>query len=166
MRKYLSLSLTVIMLLTLVPMLASAEATTIAGTPRSQTLVVDPLIGKTGNPYQCNPYMPGSAMDNGLHQMIYSCLWEMNTITGEQYCDLAATFPEPLNDDFTSFKVLIREGLKWSDGETFDAHDVVFTANMLLEHKDSIGAGAHMSTYVKEFVLVNDYEIIINTLYS
>ena len=166
MKKYLSLFLVAVMLLTLTPMLAMGEATTIAGTPRSQTLVVDPLIGKTGNPYQCNPYMPGSAMDNGLHQMIYSNLWEINTITGEQYPDLAATFPEPLNDDLTSFKVMIREGLKWSDGETFDANDVVYTFNMLLENKDSIGTGASLATYIKDVELVNDYEIIINTLYS
>ncbi len=166
MKKQLSLLLVAVMLLGLVPMMASGETMTIAGTPRSQTLVVDPLIGKTGNPFQCNPYMPGTALDNGLHQVLYSCLWEINTITGEQYCDLAASFPEPLNDDLTSFRVKIREGLKWSDGETFDANDVVYTFNMLLEHKDTIGVGASLATYIKDVQLVNDYEITINTLYS
>ena len=41
MKKYLSLLLVAVLLLTLTPMLALGEATTIAGTPRSQTLVVD-----------------------------------------------------------------------------------------------------------------------------
>ena len=82
--------------------------------------------------------MTGTNFSSGLHQLVYSNLWDINTITGEQFCDLAASFPEPLNDDYTSFRVKIREGLKWSDGETFDANDVVFTINTLMEHKLSL----------------------------
>ncbi len=155
-----------VMVMTSIPLFAMAEATTIAGTPRSQTLVVDPLDGKIGNPYQCNPYMTGTNFSSGLHQLVYSNLWEINTITGEQFCDLASTFPEPLNDDYTSFRIGIREGLKWSDGEVFDANDVVFTINTLLEKKADIPTGASMATYIKDVELVNDYEIIINTLES
>lgn len=166
MKKWLTLVLAAILLATMVPAMSLAEETTIAGTPRSQTLVVDPLDGKIGNPYQCNPYMTGTNFSSGLHQLVYSNLWDINTITGEQFCDLAASFPEPLNDDYTSFRVKIREGLKWSDGETFDANDVVFTINTLMEHKDKLPDGANLATYIKEVRLVNDYEIAIDTLES
>ncbi len=166
MKRWLSLVLATIMLLSLIPTLSFAEELTIAGTPRSQTLVVDPLDGKIGNPYQCNPYMTGTNFSSGLHQLVYSNLWDINTITGEQFPDLAASFPEPLNDDYTSFKVAIREGLKWSDGETFDAHDVVFTINTLLDNKDQLPDGANLATYIKNVELVDDYTIIINTLES
>ena len=166
MKKWVTLFLAAVLLATMAPAMALAEETTIAGTPRSQTLVVDPLDGKIGNPYQCNPYMTGTNFSSGLHQLVYSNLWDINTITGEQFCDLAASFPEPLNDDYTSFSVKIREGLKWSDGETFDANDVVFTINTLMEHKDQLPDGANLSTYIKEVRLVNDYEIEIDTLES
>ena len=50
MRKLLSLFLATLMLLALVPMAAQAEEMTEAGTPRSETLIVDMLLGASANP--------------------------------------------------------------------------------------------------------------------
>lgn len=164
-KKWLSLLLTIILVATMAPALSiAAEPTTIAGTPRSQTLVVDPLDGKIGNPYQCNPYMTGTNFSSGLHQLVYGNLWEMNTITGEQFPSLAADFPQALNDDYTSFEISIREGLAWSDGEPFTAGDVVFTLNMLMENQDQIADGARLATFMESVELVDDYTFIMNTL--
>jgi peptide/nickel transport system substrate-binding protein len=107
---------------------ATASATTTAattvgdgkmtdvGTPRNQTLIVDILSGKTADPDLVNPYVPGAVpMDAGFHQLIFSSLWEINTEKGEQIPDLAATFPEPLDNTNTKFKFKLQEGLAWSE---------------------------------------------------
>ena len=112
-------------------------AMTDVGTPRSETLIVDMLSGRQANPNLMNPYMPGCvAMDVGVHQLIYSNLWEIDTVKGEQYPDLAATMPEPVEGKENTYTFKIKEGLKWSDGEALDAHDVAYTFNMLLDSEE------------------------------
>ena len=142
---------------------ATSGATTIAGTPREETLVVETLDGVISNPDQSNPYM-GTNMTRGLHQLVLSNLWETDTMNGVQIPDLAAEMPEVLNDDYTSFKVTLTEGIKWSDGEDFDAEDVVFTFNELLRLQDQIGRGAALANIIESVEYVDKYELIINTV--
>ena len=143
---------------------ATSGATTIAGTPREETLVVEGLDGVISNPGQSNPYMSGTNMNRGLHQLVFSNMWEMDTIQGTQIPDLAAKMPEALNDDYTSFKITLTEGIKWSDGEDFDAEDVVFTINELIRLKDQIGYGNTLANMVESVEYVDKYELIVNTV--
>ena len=117
MKKWLSILITIVMMMTMMSGFALADETTVAGTPRSETLVVEGLDGVISNASQHNPHMDGTNFSAGLHQLVYSNLWEMDTINGVQIPDLAAEMPEPLNDDYTSFKIKLTEGIKWSDGE-------------------------------------------------
>lgn len=48
----------------------SQEKTDI-GTPRKETLVVDILTGRVGNPKRMNPYLEGNILVQGLHQLGY-----------------------------------------------------------------------------------------------
>ena len=41
-----------------------------------------------------------------------------------------------LNDDFTQWKVFLREGMKWSDGEPFTADDIMFWYEHIVLNKD------------------------------
>ena len=120
MKKFLSIVIIAVMMMTMAGFSAFADELTVAGTPRSETLVVEGLDGVIGNPGQSNPHMDGTNFSCGRHQLVYSNLWEMDTIKGVQIPDLAAELPIPLNDDYTSFKVVLTEGIKWSDGEEFD----------------------------------------------
>ena len=90
----------------------------------------------------------------------------MNTIQGVQIPDLAAEMPTPLNDDYTSFSIKLTEGIKWSDGEDFDAEDVVFTINELLRLQDQLPLAASLATHVESCEYVDKYELIINTVGS
>ena len=140
MRKLISLALAAMMLLALgIPALA-ADAVTDVGTPRGETLIVE-MQEPTDTPGQFNPYMPRSNMGSGIHQMMMAHLWEMDTISGSQFGEVAAGFPET-NADFTEHIVPIRQGIKWSDGVDLTAKDVAFTFNMILEN-----TGIHFSTY-------------------
>lgn len=134
------------------------------GTPREETLIVDILNGRSPNPELMNPYLPGCvSMDAGLHQLIFGHLWEVNTMTGEQFPDLAATMPEPLDDTMTKFRFKVREGLTWSDGVEFTAEDVEFTANMILNTKELAYHG-YFASIVKSMKAIDKYTVEVETV--
>ena len=128
MRKILSLVLALMMVLSL-GSFAFAEEMTEVGTPRAETLIVE-TQPPTDVPGQFNGYMMGTQMGFGIHQFMSVHLWEMDTVKGEQFGEVAVGMPEQ-NADFTEHIVKIREGIKWSDGEDLNADDVVFTFNMI-----------------------------------
>jgi len=164
MRKGLALLLALTMMLAMsvsIPAMAD-DVKTIAGTPRDQTLVVECLDGQITNATQNNVYLTGTDVNNGLHQLVYANMWEVNTITGEVFGDLADGMPEALNKDYTSYKIKLRQGINWSDGVPFTADDVVFTINTLIEKKDSISGGARMATLVTKATKLSDYELQID----
>lgn len=134
------------------------------GTPRSETLIVDILGGRSADPDRFNPYIPGAvAMDAGVHQLMFSNLWEIDTQKGVQIPDLAATFPEPLDDTNTKFRFKIQEGLAWSDGVPFTAKDVEFTSNMIATTK-ALGWNGYYTSLIKSMKAVDDYTIEVETV--
>ena len=44
----------------------------------------------------------GVQMGFGIHQLLTAHLWEIDTVAGEQFGEVAAAMPEP-NEDFTEF---------------------------------------------------------------
>jgi hypothetical protein len=89
MRKGLALLLTLMMLIAAAVPAMADDVKTVAGTPRNETLVVESLDGQVPNATQNNLYLTGTNVNNGLHQLVYANLWEVNTITGEVFGDLA-----------------------------------------------------------------------------
>lgn len=132
------------------------------GTPRDQTLVVDMLNARVGNPANMNVYQQGVTINQGLHQVAMSLLWDIDTAAGHQIPVLAAEMPEPLNDDFTSFRVALRQGLKWSDGEDFNADDVIFTDQML-RNTPALAFSSAYTAFIASMTKVDDHTIEIAT---
>ena len=143
---------------------AAAGKMTDAGTPRTETLVVDILNGYNADPMQMNPYLPGSvSMDSGLHQLIFSHLWEIDTVKGEQRPELAAEMPQPVDSSMTKFRFKVREGVKWTDGADFTAADIEYTVNMILRTKE-LGYNGYLASLVKSCKAADKYTIEMETV--
>ena len=84
-------------------------------------------------------------------------LWEVSTMDGQVIPTIAADVATP-NEDFTEWTIPIREGLKWSDGETLDANDVAFTINMILT-EESITDNALYNSIFESVELIDDYTL-------
>ena len=139
---------------------ASTETMTEVGTPRGETLIVETQT-PTDVPGQFNSYMQGTQMGFGIHQLMSAMMWEMDTVKGEQFGEVADGMPES-NADFTEHIVKIRKGIKWSDGEDLNADDVVFTFNMIMSNP-GIGQSDYYNTVFASVEKVDDYTVKIVT---
>lgn len=158
----LSLFLALLVVLAATPIIAQDGPMTEVGTPRTQTLIVDQLDGRIGNPTQMNPYQSGTAFSSGLHQLVFTNMWDINTITGELFPALAAEMPEPLNDDFTQFRITLREGLTWSDGVPITTADVAYTIDVVLNTPEFPYSG-FLSQVVDSYNIIDDYTMELTT---
>lgn len=134
---------------------SSGEMTEV-GTPRKETLVVE-CQSPTDTPGQFNSYMQGTQMGFGIHQLMSAMMWEIDTVKGEQFGEVAEGMPES-NADFTEHIVKIRQGIKWSDGEDLNADDVVFTFNMIMTNP-GINQNTYYNQVFKSVEKVDDYTV-------
>lgn len=142
--------------------LAAAQTMTDVGTPRAETLIVEHLNGRIGNPTQMNFYQEGLQIGQGL-RVAYSQLWDIDTSTGKQFPALASTMPEPLNAEYTKFRFGIRPNMAWSDGVPLTARDVVFTINMILGNS-KIPYNAYLTTVIKSATAPDDLTVEVETV--
>ncbi|MEO1018664.1 MAG: ABC transporter substrate-binding protein [Pseudomonadota bacterium] len=125
--------------LAMLAVVGTAPAQEIKDVPRERTLVQmgwsqgAPTL-KT--PRNANYYNLAGEYRNG-HMHHFEPLFFFNNFTGEVIPWLAESFE--MNEDNTVVTIHLREGAKWSDGESFDADDVAFTYNMLLENGRGTG---------------------------
>lgn len=139
---------------------APSKELTEVGTPRNETLIVE-CQSPTDTPGQFNSYMQGTQMGFGIHQLMSAMMWEIDTVKGEQFGEVADGMPES-NADFTEHIVKIRHGIKWSDGEDLTADDVVFTFNMIMTNT-GISQNAYYNQIFKSVEKVDDYTVKLVT---
>jgi peptide/nickel transport system substrate-binding protein len=107
-------------------------------TPREQTVVINEGTNEIYNSF--NPYIPnGERAAWGIHQIAREPFFVNNLVTGELMPWLAQSYE--YSPDFLSMTLRLTPGVTWSDGEAFDADDIIFTFGMLAANENLYGSG-------------------------
>jgi len=140
-----------------VPMVNIVNAQLPAEIPRNETVIAS-FTGVMADPYNFNPFIPGHQRGQGWHQCLLDVLWEINVSYGEYINELARAPPEPLNENYTRWRIYLRKGVYWSDGVEFTSEDVVFTLKMLASTPGLTVYGFWNRT-LKDVVAVDKYTV-------
>ena len=108
---------------------ASAGMAPAQDVPREETVIFD-LDRTIQDPENFNWLTPGTKREHGAHQTMWEPLFILNYNTGAVDPWLASGFEA--NEGNSEFTITLRDGVEWSDGEAFNADDVVFSVNMVL----------------------------------
>lgn len=103
-------------------------------------------LGDDGPPTMVENFNPfGTDKRHGVNY-IYEPLMFVNPVDGSETPFLATGYE--ISDDATTVTFDLRDDVSWSDGETFDAADVVFTFRMLEKHPalDQSGLWDHIAS--------------------
>jgi peptide/nickel transport system substrate-binding protein len=132
----------------------------VAEAERRKTVIFDIDGGRVVDPELWNPFVPGSRRDHGFHQAMIEPLFILNYETGEFIPWLGESFEANETNDVWTLK--LREGVKWSDGEDFNADDVVFSVNMLLDNAPDLNDSAALQQWIASVEKVDDLTIQFN----
>ncbi len=135
------------------------------GTPRSETLIFQTFDRKAANPDQMNPLM-AYAVWRGFRELGWGYLWETDTGTGESYPELAESMPEVLNDEYTKFRIKLKEGIYWSDGVEFTTDDVIYTLDAYFDGIGKLTNGniSRLTNYIKSYEAIDKYTFEVETV--
>ena len=130
---------------------------------REDTVIfdVDGQVGGDANFDQANWMLPNSIRSRGYHQAVSEPLFILNYETGEIMPWLAESMES--NDSLDVWTLNLREGAAWSDGEAFNADDVVFTIQLLLDDETGgLNNAAGLQTWVASVEKVDDLTVVFN----
>jgi peptide/nickel transport system substrate-binding protein len=144
-----------------VPVEAEGEAAAPAGeADRRTTVIFDIDGGRVADPELWNPLVPGARRDHGFHQALIEPLFILNYETGEIEPWLGESFTANETQDVWTLK--LREGIKWSDGEDFNADDVVFSINMYLDNAPELIDSEALKQWITSVEKVDDLTVQFN----
>jgi peptide/nickel transport system substrate-binding protein len=98
------------------------------------------------------------------HALMMETLWYRDQETGERLMGAAVSDPE-YNEDFTQMTVKLRDNIYWSDGEQFNADDLVFTVQTINDTEGLVGSGgwkAQLNQYLDSVEKVDDFTVVFN----
>lgn len=106
--------------------------------PREETLVIEDTATPISIFDSFNPRISGGNWSpNGYRQIGQEYFFYANFATGEFVPWLATGYE--YNEDFTTLTLSLRDGVTWNDGEAFNAEDVIYTANVILDNEEISG---------------------------
>lgn len=130
---------------------------------REDTVVFD-LDRTLADASVANPYSPAGVSGfrlAGGHQVLWEPLFILNPISGEIQPWLGTGFES--NEAADVWTLTLREGVTWSDGEAFNADDVVFTVEMLMNDESvSLFWAADMQRWIASVEKVDDLTVVFN----
>ncbi len=152
--------LSAICLLVLLAVLGAAFAQ-LSEVAREDTVIFDIDDSALPNPENFNWLVPGTNRNQGAHQALWEPLFILNYETGEIQPWLGESFtPNETQDVWT---LELRDGVMWSDGEAFNADDVVFTIDLLLgDETSTLAEAANMQQWVDSVEKVDDLTVQFN----
>lgn len=126
---------------------------------RKDTVIFDIDGGRVVDPELWNMYVPGGRLDQGYHQSVVEPLFILNYVTGkiEPWLGLSMT----ANATMDVWTLKLRDGVYWSDGVPFNADDVVFTLQMLLDNAPSLNWSAGLKEWIKAVKKVDNLTVEI-----
>ena len=137
---------------------AFAQLTDVA---REDTVIFDIDSSALPNPENFNWLVPGTNRNQGAHQALWEPLFILNYESGEIQPWLAESFTPNDTQDIWTLK--LRDGVKWSDGEAFNADDVVFTLDLLLgDETSTLSSAADMQQWVASVEKIDDLTVQFN----
>ena len=97
------------------------------------------------------------------HALISETLWYLDQESGD-IMPGASSQPPVYNDDYTQMTVTLVDSLKWSDGEDFNADDLVFTVETMWNESGLTQGGWHtqMQSFLESIEKVDDYTVTFN----
>lgn len=114
-------------------------------------------VGAPNGNWQDN-FNPFSTSANyGTNGLIYQPMYAFSTISHDEYPFLATNYK--WTNSNKTLEVTLRTGVKWSDGQTFSADDVLFTFNELKKYPaaDTAGIMKVVNSVVKKSDNVVDF---------
>ncbi len=125
--------------------------------PRSDTVIFD-AYGRVANPFVFNWMVPGVTRSNGMHQSVWEPLFILNYETNQIEPWLGLSFVP--NSDLNVWTLKIRKGIEWSDGQAYNADDIVFTINLLLKDQtQTLNEAANIQQWVKKVEKVDSLTV-------
>ena len=146
----------------------SATALLLSGTALGQTKIVsraDTVIFDSSramkDPNNFNIFRPDEIRDVGIHQAVLEPLFILNYKSGEIEPWLGLSMES--NPTLDTWTLKLRDGVTWSDGQAFNADDVVFTLNMLLNDEDkSLRDAGSIQSQVSSVEKIDDLTVQFN----
>jgi len=124
---------------------------------REETMFLD-ASARTEDPELWNPFVPGDKRSRGYHQAVSEPLFILNYESGEIEPWLGTEMTS--NDTLDEWTLSLQEGVTWSDGEAFDAEDVVFTINMLKENAPELHNSPQVDQWVDSVEMVDELTVM------
>ena len=125
---------------------------------REDTVIFD-LDRTIKDPNNFNWLTPGTKRMHGAHQAMWEPLFILDFSNGQLDPWLGESFTS--NESFDVWTLKIREGVEWSDGEAFNADDVVFTVGMAMDNQEiSSREAATVRNQVASLEKIDDLTVV------
>jgi peptide/nickel transport system substrate-binding protein len=144
---------------TAAPNVASGNQSTSANipTPRNQTVILEQSKVDIFDSF--NPFIPnGEAYQYGVNQSCREHMFYANFEQGKIVPWLATKYE--YSPDFTQLTLSLNPQAKWSDGQPYNADDVLFTLQLLKDHSNFVGSSV-VTTFIDSVTAPNANTVVI-----